>query len=347
MFKVYDIFEPTTPEKNSVCGKYSHGSTLTQLPDGRIMVAWYSGSYEKCADVGIYTSTFDPAKETWTAVKLLEKESSTKSEGNPVLYYDSETKRLWHFWATMDRADYKHIKGGWSTCKVKCKASDDLGQTWSPVRYLTRLWGRMTRNKPVRLANGTVILPMYSEWMGLKGNIWAATREEFAKGPLQAKFKKIGTIPGGVEQPNIVELAPEHLLCFLRSPEGGTFIPGVSVSESYNSGYNWSKIRKGPVPNCNNGLSLTLLKNGKLLLVFNNSVKSRNPLSAAISEDQGLSFPWIRDIENTVNTSPGDRFAYPESIQAADGTFYCSYSNKNCIGIRCVHFDEEWIKSGK
>ena len=132
MFKIFDIFEPSVEGKPAECGRDSHGSTLTQLPDGRIIVAWYAGPYEKSHLAAIYTSTFDPDSEEWTPVAILEKEGQTKGEGNPVLFYDPETKRLWLFWATLDRADYKHITGGWSTCKIKCKSSDDLGKTWSP-----------------------------------------------------------------------------------------------------------------------------------------------------------------------------------------------------------------------
>lgn len=343
MFKVYDIYPPTTNEKPAVCGKNAHGSTLTELPDGTIMVAWYCGSYEKCADVGIFTASFNPKTEQWTPVTLLEKHGPTKSEGNPVLFYDSETKRLWLFWSTMDRADYKHLTGGWSLCKIKCKASDDLGKTWSPVRYLTHLWGRMTRNKVIRMSNGEVLLPLYSEFLGYKGNIWVTSREEFAKGPLHSIWKKVGTIPGGVEQPNVIELENGHLLCYLRSSHGGPHNPYVSISESFDFGRKWTRIRKGILPNCNAGLSLTKLQNGHLLTAFNNSSEIRNPLSVAISDDNGTTWPFIRDLEKDEDKRV--RFAYPESIQAKDGSLYCTYTNRNGINIRCAHFDEAWIRS--
>ena len=40
MFQIYDIFEPSEESKPAANGRDSHGRTLTEMPDGRIMVAW-------------------------------------------------------------------------------------------------------------------------------------------------------------------------------------------------------------------------------------------------------------------------------------------------------------------
>jgi predicted neuraminidase len=340
MFKIYDIFEPTNEGKPAICGRDSHGSTLTELPDGRIMVAWYSGPYEKSHLVGIYSSIFTPSTQSWTPVVLLEKENEITSEGNPVLYYDSETKRLWLFWVTMSRADYAKIPGGWSTCKVKCRHSDDLGENWSSPKWLTHFWGRMTRNRPLRLSNGDVLLPLYSEWMRYRTNIWMATREEFAKGAPECQWKNIAGVGSKVLQPNIVELEPGHLLCYMRTAKNAPLGPWISVSESKDYGRHWAPISKGPFPNSNSGLALMKLKNGHLAMAFNNCPTGRTPLSLAISEDNGKTWPYVRDIIHEEN----ERFCYPEIIQATDGTIYVSYTNKRGINICCVQTNEEWIK---
>jgi len=341
MLKYYDIFEPTTEQKWSVCGKDSHGSTVTELPNGNIMATWYCGTAEKHFDVGIYTSTFDPKTEKWSPVRLLEKHDQHTSEGNPVIYYDEVSKRLWLFWVTMGRADKKHMKGGWSLCRVKCKHSEDLGVTWTKPRYLTHLWGRMTRNKPVRLSNGDLLLPIYSEWMSYKGNFLIATKEEFAKGALTSKWMKTGGIAGGVEQPTVVELdSSGHLLAYMRTAKSGRFKGWISVSESNDFGRHWTKIRQSILPNPNAGTDMVKLKNGHIALAFNNSPEWRTPLSIALSEDGGQTWPYIRNLEER----PKARFAYPGIIQARDGTLYCSYTNDKGANIRCVHFDEDWIK---
>jgi predicted neuraminidase len=330
MVKIYDIYEPY------LTGKDSHGSTLTELPDGRIMVVWYSGTAEKHKDVGIFQSFFDRKTEKWTAPELLEKESQTKSEGNPVIYYDEPTKRLWLFWVTMDRADAKWLKGGWSTCKMKCKHSDDVGKTWTPARYLTKTWGKMVRNKPIRMSNGNVLLPIYTEWLGYKSNYMICTAESFAKGSQLSEWKKVGPYSGGILQPTVVELEPGHLLSYNRTERSGKFGGWITAHESFDYGNSWGKTYQAPLRNPNGGTDMVKLRNGKIALAFNNSSESRNPLSIGVSSDNGKTWPKIIDIENT----PGERFGYPAIIQTKDGVVYCSYTNTRGQGIRVAKLDE-------
>jgi predicted neuraminidase len=270
---------------------------------------------------------------------LIEKETKKKTEGNPVIYYDSETNRLWLFWSTMDRAEYKHLTGGWSCCKLKCKHSDDLGNTWSTPRYLTKTWGKMTRNKPIRLSNGDLLLPIYSEWLGHKSNFLISTRESFALGSHESTWKKIGPVKGDIMQPTVVELEPGHLLAYNRSAKGGPNKGWIVQTESFDYGRHWTKARPTTLPNPDSGCDMVKLKNEHIVLIFNNSPKLRSPLSAGVSEDAGNTWTHIRDLER----DDQHRFSYPGVIQVGDGTIWCSYTNKNGMNIRVAHFDEDWI----
>jgi predicted neuraminidase len=347
MLTIFDVYEPTTKAKAAVCGHDAHGSTITELPNGEIMAVWYCGTCEKHPDVGIYTSRLAPGAQKWGPVSLLEKEANNKSEGNPVIYYDNITKRLWLFWVTMARAGYKRMPGGWSTCKMKCKHSDDMGHTWTQTRFLTKMWGRMTRNKPIRLSNGDVLFPIYSEWAGYKGNFLIATANEFAKGALECKWIKVGPVLGGIMQPTVVELddKPGHLLAYFRTAKSGKFFPYMSISESQDFGRHWAPIWKGELYNPNAGNDMVKLQNGKIALAFNNSPTGRCPLSIALSEDGGKTWPYIQDLET--DSTDGARYGYPGIIQAKDGSLYCSYTNRHGINIRVAHFDETWITNGK
>ncbi len=346
MFELYDCFSPTDGEKHAVCGRDSHGSTVTELPSGKIMATWYSGSYEKSADVGIYTARFDPQTKTWSEVSLLAKEGDRKSEGNPVIHYDAPTERLWLFWVTMDRADYDFIPGGWSTCKMKCMHSDDVGKTWREPRYLFKTWGKMTRNKPIRLSNGDFFLPIYSEWLGYKGNFLISKAESFAKGAQKSKWKKVGPVGTGVMQPTVVELEPGHLLAYFRTAKSSKFKGRMTKAESVDYGRHWTKIEPTDLPNPNSGCDMVKLANGNLALAFNNHPSERSPLSIGLSEDNGKTWPYIQDIVKAAGPGLDERFSYPSLIQAEDGILYCSYTNKHAINIQCARFDEDWVKTG-
>ena len=60
MFEFWDIYEPFKT------GKMAHGSTLAELDNGNIIVAWYSGTTEGNSDVGIYSSTYIVNQNKWT-----------------------------------------------------------------------------------------------------------------------------------------------------------------------------------------------------------------------------------------------------------------------------------------
>jgi len=101
-----------------------HGATVTGLPNGDIMAAWYAGAYETAKDVAIFSSIFSKESAEWSAPKIIH-DTPGYSDGNPVLLYD-ERDRLWLFFVTI-------LKSNWSECRVYYKTSDDAGKTWSIV----------------------------------------------------------------------------------------------------------------------------------------------------------------------------------------------------------------------
>ena len=64
----------------------------------------------------------------------------------------------------------------------------------------------------------------------------------------------------------------------------------------------WSKPVPSTLPNSNTPLQAAVLGSGALLVVFNNVQGDRQPwpLSAALSEDGGQSWPWVRDLETKI-----------------------------------------------
>jgi len=77
---------------------------------------------------------------------------------------------------------------------------------------------------------------------------------------------------------------------------------------------------------------------GHLLFVFNNSFDDRTPLTAAISTDNGKTFPHRRNLA----TGDGD-FAYPTAIQTTDGQIHVTYTSDERTVVRHAVFSEEAI----
>jgi predicted neuraminidase len=84
------------------------------------------------------------------------------------------------------------------------------------------------------------------------------------------------------------------------------------------------------------------LKNGNVVMVFNNSKTSRSSLSLALSLDEGKTWPYVRDIENT----PKRVYGYPSVLEDARGLIHVVYSYNNRDSIAHFVTDEKWIKEG-
>ena len=83
-------------------------------------------------------------------------------------------------------------------------------------------------------------------------------------------------------------------------------------AESHDGGKTWSEGQNSAFPNPNSAIEFLKLKSGALLLVFNDSMTSRTPLTAALSTDGDKTYPHRRNIVEGRNS-----FAYPIGFQAA------------------------------
>jgi alpha-L-fucosidase len=358
-FESAEIF----PEKG--LGGSSHGSTITEDSNGILYSAWYSGAKEKAADVKIFMSKKNPGKN-WKTPWLIEKEGITSrnpfitgeetpqelaeleheetSEGNPVLYYVKETQKLLLFWVTMRGAG---DKSGWSACIIKTKDSNDGGKTWSSVRIVRDNIGWMTRNKPILLSNQDLLLPIMAE-LGLHSSMfYRISKKELMKGATQMQIQEPGQfIEGGVIQPTIVEVKPGHLRCWMRTNQSTINCPNlIALSTSSDYGKTWTPIQpmKDRIPNPDSGCDAVRLTNGHIILVCNPLATGRQQLTVFLSENDGETFPYRRDLEPIESDK---EYHYPAVIQDHNGLIQVTYTNRR-LNIKWACFDEDWIKNNK
>ena len=296
----------------------SHAATITLLPNGNLMVAWYAGSYEGAPDVAILQSKFSHKRNYWSQPKIFV-DTPGKCDGNPVLFVDKR-KRVWLFFVTMYGRD-------WSTCKIKCIISEDCGETWSAIRILRDEFGWMVRTKPLTLRNGAILLPVYDEVR------WCSKFMISYDSGVTWEVHGDVCVPDGSIQPAVVELSDGALLAYMRTRSGY-----IWKTLSFDHGITWSRPEPTPLKNPNSSIDLIKLHNGNLLLVFNDSSSKRTPLSVAISEDEGETWPYKRDIE----TGEGE-YSYPSAIQTPDGLIHVVYTNRR-INIKHAVIDERWIR---
>lgn len=288
-----------------------HASTLAELPDGGLICAYYAGAYEGSSDSAILASEYIREEKRWTPPRVIA-DTPNLPEGNPVLLLDKD-KILWLFFVTM-------YGRGWETCKVKYQLSFDLGRSWGNPSVLQEELGWMTRNKPLVLSDGSIILPMYDErdWTSFflisedKGKSWKPTPKLSA--------------PIGLIQPAVVEMGGD-LIAFMRcGGSGGNIWRAISKD----GGRNWFPPHPLSLPNPNSGIDAVKIEGG-ILLAFNNSPRWRTPLSLAFSPDGGENWELLKDVEREEG-----EFSYPCLLQSKDGLIHLTYTYKR-IGIKhCI-----------
>jgi BNR repeat-like domain len=80
----------------------------------------------------------------------------------------------------------------------------------------------------------------------------------------------------------------------------------------------------------------------RVLLVYNDSMTERTPLTAALSTDGDQTYPQRRNIAKGRNS-----FAYPIGFQASDGPIHIVYTSDQRSVVNHAVFSEEWVKQGR
>jgi predicted neuraminidase len=83
-----------------------HAATLTALPNGDLLAAWYAGSREAASDVAIYGARLSQGSVVWSEPFMLAN-TPGHPEGNPVLF-TAPDGGVWLFYVT--------LTGDWSAC---------------------------------------------------------------------------------------------------------------------------------------------------------------------------------------------------------------------------------------
>lgn len=302
----------------------AHGSTVCELADGRLMAAWYAGSYEGHPDVAIYGAYLLPGADCWSTPFVLEKTLGL-SEGNPVLHpWPDGTVTL--FWVTM------HGRG-WSTCRIRIRDSASAGgeRRWGPERSFAEDLGYMTRHKPLVMSNGELLLPLYDERAWASFCAWSKDGgKTWQRGDL------IVSEPCNI-QPTVVETRPGKLIALLRHGGKDGFL-WRTTSKDY--GRTWSDPEPTGVANPNSGADMVMLPSGAIAIALNDSPRARTPLTLGLSIDEARTFPYRRNVES----APGE-YSYPALIVDRDGCLQLTYTYRRET-IKHVTTNEAWIRSG-
>lgn len=320
------IFGPETPT-----GPYKHPACFTELANGDLYLVFYSGKGEYANDTAVYGSRRRKGSTQWSEPRVIARDPF-RSVGNGVIW-QAPDHVVWLFYV---------IRFGetWSNSRIAAKISRDNGETWSDSSILAMEEGMMVRGRPIVLASGEYLLPIYHETGADREIVGPDSTSLFLRYDTKsAKWTETARIRSriGNIQPQVVELEPGHLIAYCR--RGGGYGPtedGWLVrADSNDGGRTWSEGKDSKFPNPNSAVDFIKLRNGHLLLVYNDSMSRRTPLTVAISTDGDRTYPHRKNIAEAA----GD-FAYPTAIQTADGKIHILYTTDRRSVIRHATFDE-------
>ena len=331
-----DIFKPYSANDGT---KLPHASTIAQTTAGVIVAAWWAGAGERQGGTDIWMSRYINGKWT-TPYRVFDgEEVGNNYTCENVMLFQPKNGPLMLF-TLVGPAAYK--KPGDNTtyyCNLRSylKKSYDDGQTWSTPVALGKapslVGGNLigpTKNSPVQLADGTILIPSSNEYGLLESREWHRFTFHFEKSTDGGNTWSLGyvcPIPANTEmlpiQPGFLRLGGGNLRVLGRNQ--GNVRNGTPTSTSSNNGQTWSGITL-----------MTLLKHHKTAICpltlsdgTHICIVNRYPNNTERGTLDLMTSTNGTDWSFGININPesdGYEGHYPQAVQTSDGKLHVVYT---------------------
>jgi predicted neuraminidase len=304
-----------------------HASSITEAANGDLLVTWYGGSYESADDEALFIARQKKGARNWERPRMLLRNPEAPV-GNAVVFKD-QRGRIWIVWGRMEARQPLIAHTGWERTRLLYRISEDNGVTWSKdTLFPMDTTGWLPRNLPIELATGELVLPLSDERDNRDLSFFVITKDA---GATWVRSANIPNAQSQGEQPTLAPRQDGSLLAFLRTG------PRLLQSESFDRGMTWSPAKLTEFKNPDAAISLRALRNGNLVLAWNNQERGRSPLHIARSTDGGKT--WSNPV--MLESNPGE-YSYPSVFQSTDGLIHVIYTYRR-YSIKHVVFNEDWL----
>ena len=353
----------------------NHASFLQPLRGGDLGCVWFGGTQEGVPDISVHFSRLAHGASRWTAAERLSDDPG-RSEQNPLLF-PALDGTLWLLWTAQ-------IAGNQDTAIVRRRISTDDGRSWGRVETLFPEqpgFGTFIRNPIVVTERGDLLLPI---WRCTKPPVGAWTGDLDTSSVMLSSDRGATwtehAVPDstGLVHMSLVDLGDDRLVAFFRS----RWADWIYASRSEDGGRRWSAPAPTVLPNNNSSIQATRLADGGIAIVFNDSSAAdatgrrlslyddiggdevapltersafwgapRAPMTVAISDDEGRTWPHRRNLEvgdgycmtNNSKDRLNREFSYPSICETPDGALHISYTYWR-QAIKYVRTSAAWVR---
>jgi sialidase-1 len=299
-------------------------AAIIPLKDGSLLLGWtefYAGNGADHGPARISGVISEDVGKTWGAkYTLVENDGGCNvMEVNFMRLKDARIA-LFHCQKNSEDKD----------CRVMMRTSQDEGKTWSAAKQLSpdAKYTGLTNGRCIRLRSGRILL---EAWEG--GDSYCYLSDD--DGATWREGARVKPANGQCWEPACIELKDGRVMMLIRTQLGGQY-----KSISTDGGETWSVPVATPLVGTAAPVSISRVSStGDLLAIWihNPGAKDRNPLTAAVSKDEGETWQAFRNIEE----GPGDAWAYPAVTWVGDNAFltYFNYTGGLSLFLKIIPAD--------
>jgi len=300
-------------------------AAILPLKDGSLLLGWtefYAGSGADHAPARIVGRVSKDGGRTWgPKYTLVENDGRCNVMEVNFLRLRDDRIALFHCQKNTESTD----------CRVMMRTSSDEGKTWGPAKQLSPdgTYTGLTNGRCIRLRSGRILLEAWEggfSYVYLSDDDGATWRESQRVKPRD-----------GCWEPACVELKDGRVLMLMRTQMGGQY-----KSLSKDGGNTWTEPVPTPLVGTAAPVSISRVPTtGDLLAIWNRNpgAKKRNPLTAAISKDEGETWTHLRNIED----DPDDAWAYPAVTWVQDRALVTYFNYKGGLSLKLKILPAGWF----
>jgi predicted neuraminidase len=289
-----------------------HASTLVEVAKGKFLVACFGGTQESKPDVSIWLATLDNQRVSapQRVADGVANDTLRYPTWNPVLFQVRGGDLLLFYKVGPNPREW------WGMVK----SSADGGRTWSAARRLPPGILGPIKNKPVQLADGTLLAPSSTEENAGRWRVHLEKSTDLGQTWRRIPIDTASALD--VIQPSILTYPAGRLQVLCRSKQGR-----IAQSWSTDNGANWGPLSQTTLLNPNSGTDAVTLRNGTQLLVYNPALPGkdwadgRSKLGVAQSTD-GQAWHDVATLEDGTT----EEYSYPAIIEGQDGQVHITYT---------------------